>query len=183
MKMGKHVFCQKPLTHDIYESRMLTKAAKETGVVTQMGIQGHSQEGLLLICEWIWDGAIGTVHQVDAWCSLSYAPHGHTWWSSPLSDRPNESPTRRSPRTPSRDRPRRKRHRHAGAGPRKTCSWKGIERSRHRISASVSPMLSFNLRESQGVSVPTGARTDLTSPLCRTRIAGSRPSRWRPGQT
>lgn len=90
MQMGKHVFCQKPLAHDIYETRMLTKTAKKSGVVTQMGIQGHSQEGIRLICEWIWDGAIGTIHEVDAWCSLSYAPHGHTWWSSPLSDRPKE---------------------------------------------------------------------------------------------
>jgi len=88
MQAGKHVYCQKPLTHDIYESRMLAQAAAETGVVTQMGIQGHSKEGLRSICEWIWDGAIGTVREVDAWCSLSYAPHGHTWWSSPLSDRP-----------------------------------------------------------------------------------------------
>jgi len=45
MLRGKHVYCQKPLTHDIYESRMLAKAAKEEGVVTQMGIQGHSAEG------------------------------------------------------------------------------------------------------------------------------------------
>jgi len=90
MQMGKHVYCQKPLTHDIHESRMLAKAARETGVVTQMGIQGHSQEGLRLICEWIWDGAIGVVREVDAWCTLSYAPHGHTWWSSPLGDRPKE---------------------------------------------------------------------------------------------
>jgi predicted dehydrogenase len=90
MRAGKHVFCQKPLTHDIYESRMLAKAAKEAGVVTQMGIQGHSQEGLRLICEWIWDGAIGAVREVEAWCGLSYAPHGHAKWSSPLSDRPTE---------------------------------------------------------------------------------------------
>jgi len=90
MQSGKHVFCQKPLNHDIYESRMLAKAAKEAGVVTQMGIQGHSQEGLRVICEWIWDGAIGTVREVDAWCSLSYAPHGHAWWSSPLSERPKK---------------------------------------------------------------------------------------------
>ena len=87
---GKHVFCQKPLTHDIYESRMLAKAAKDAGVVTQMGIQGHSQEGLRLICEWIWAGAIGTVREVDAWCALSYSPHGHAWWSSPLGDRPKD---------------------------------------------------------------------------------------------
>ena len=90
MQAGKHVFCQKPLTHDIHESRMLAKAAKEAGVVTQMGIQGHSAEGLRLICEWIWAGAIGTVREVDAWCGLSYSPHGHSWWSSPLSDRPKE---------------------------------------------------------------------------------------------
>jgi predicted dehydrogenase len=90
MQSGKHVFCQKPLTHDIYESRMLAQAAKETGVITQMGIQGHSQEGLRVICEWIWDGAIGTVKEVDAWCSLSYAPQGHAWWSSQLSDRPKK---------------------------------------------------------------------------------------------
>ncbi len=90
MQMGKHVFCQKPLAHDIYESRMLAKAAKETGVVTQMGIQGHSQAGLALICEWIWDGAIGTVREVDAWCSLMYSPPGHASWSSILQDRPEE---------------------------------------------------------------------------------------------
>ena len=90
MRAGKHVFCQKPLTHDVYESRMLAKAAKEAGVVTQMGIQGHSKEELRLICEWIWAGAIGTVREVDAWCDLSYSPHGHAWWSSPLSDRPKE---------------------------------------------------------------------------------------------
>lgn len=90
MQLGKHVFCQKPLTHDIHEARMLAKKAKETGVVTQMGIQGHSQEGLRLICEWIWDGAIGPVREVDAWCSLSYAPHGHAYWSSPLNDRPKQ---------------------------------------------------------------------------------------------
>jgi len=72
IKAGKHVFCQKPLTHDIYESRMLTETAREAKVITQMGIQGHSGEGIRLICEWIWDGAIGTVREVDAWSTLTY---------------------------------------------------------------------------------------------------------------
>lgn len=90
MQAGKHIFTQKPLTHDVYEARQLANIARETGVVSQMGIQGHSQEGLRLICEWIWDGAIGTVHEVDAYCSLSYAPHGHAWWSSPLTQRPQQ---------------------------------------------------------------------------------------------
>ena len=92
MRRGKHVYCQKPLTHDIYESRMLAKAAQETGVTTQMGIQGHSGEGIRLICEWIWDGAIGEVLEVDAWCSLSYYPFGHAGWSSEWSRRPKETP-------------------------------------------------------------------------------------------
>lgn len=88
MHAGKHVYCQKPLTHDVYESRQLAKIAKETGVSTQLGIQGHSNEGLRLISEWIWDGAIGDVTEVEAWCSISYVPHGHAAWSSPLGDRP-----------------------------------------------------------------------------------------------
>ena len=92
MRRGKHVYCQKPLTHDIYESRMLARAARETGVTTQMGIQGHSYEGGRLICEWIWDGAIGEVTEVDAWCSLSYYPFGRAYWSSKWSRRPKESP-------------------------------------------------------------------------------------------
>ncbi|MBA7474620.1 Inositol 2-dehydrogenase/D-chiro-inositol 3-dehydrogenase [subsurface metagenome] len=92
MRRGKHVYCQKPLTHDVYESRMLAKTAKETGVTTQMGIQGHSGEGIRLICEWIWDGAIGEVREVDAWCSLSYYPFGHAGWSSKWSRRPKETP-------------------------------------------------------------------------------------------
>ena len=82
IQSGKHVFCQKPLCHDIYEARQLAKAAAESKVATQMGIQGHSGEGLRLICEWIWDGAIGEVREVDAWCSLSYYPWGRAYWSS-----------------------------------------------------------------------------------------------------
>jgi predicted dehydrogenase len=92
MRRRKHVYCQKPLTHDVYESRMLAKMAKETGVTTQMGIQGHSGEGARLVCEWIWDGAIGRIAEVDAWCSLSYYPFGHEWWSSKWSRRPKETP-------------------------------------------------------------------------------------------
>jgi len=92
MQAGLHVYCQKPLTHDIYESRALARAARETGVTSQMGIQGHSGEGIRLICEWIWDGAIGTIREVDAWCSLSYYPPGHAGWSSKWSDRPADTP-------------------------------------------------------------------------------------------
>ena len=61
MKLGKHVYTQKPLAHDIYEARMLTEAARKYGVKSQMGNQGHAGEGIRLITEWIADGAIGEV--------------------------------------------------------------------------------------------------------------------------
>ena len=92
MKADKHVYCQKPLCHDVYEARMLAKVAKEAGVCTQMGIQGHSTESVRLICEWIWAGVIGEVREVDAWCSLSYYPFGHAYWSSKYSRRPKDTP-------------------------------------------------------------------------------------------
>jgi predicted dehydrogenase len=92
IKAGKNVYCQKPLTHDVYEARMLAKAAKEARVVTQMGNQGHSLDGIRSICEWIWDGAIGEIREVDAWCDLSYYPWGHAGWSSKWGARPKETP-------------------------------------------------------------------------------------------
>jgi predicted dehydrogenase len=67
MKAGKHVYCEKPLTHDIWEARTVARVAKETGVATQMGNQGRSTEGHRQTAEWIWDGAIGAVREVHAW--------------------------------------------------------------------------------------------------------------------
>ena len=92
IRAGKHVYCQKPLTHDVYEARMLAGAAKECKVATQMGIQGHSTEGIRLIREWFEAGLIGEVREVDAWCSLTYYPWGHTSWSSQWGTRPKETP-------------------------------------------------------------------------------------------
>jgi predicted dehydrogenase len=76
IKLGKHVYVQKPLTHTIKEARMLAKAAKDANVVTQMGNQGHSKEGARLICEWIWDGAIGNVSEVHCWTNRPIWPQG-----------------------------------------------------------------------------------------------------------
>jgi len=84
MKMGKHVYCQKPLTRTVYEARMLTQTAREQKVATQMGNQGNSAEGVRLICEWIWDGAIGPVHEVHAWTDRPVWPQGIS--------RPKETP-------------------------------------------------------------------------------------------
>lgn len=67
MRRGKHVFCQKPLTHTVYEARKITEAARKYNVQTQMGNQGHSSNYLRLLKEWLDDGAIGDVHHVYAW--------------------------------------------------------------------------------------------------------------------
>ncbi|MBI5863355.1 MAG: Gfo/Idh/MocA family oxidoreductase [Planctomycetes bacterium] len=92
MRAGKHVYCQKPLTHTVHEAREVARVAKETGVITQMGIQGHSTEAVRLIREWIADGAIGDVTEVDAWCVDSYYPWGHEVWSPASPQRPTETP-------------------------------------------------------------------------------------------
>lgn len=68
IELGKHVFCQKPLAHNIRECRVLAEAAKRKKVHTQMGNQGHCAEGYRRLCEYIWAGAIGNVTEVQ--CSL-----------------------------------------------------------------------------------------------------------------
>jgi predicted dehydrogenase len=85
MRAGKHVYCEKPLTHNIWEARQVARVAKETGVATQMGNQGHSTDGIRQTCEWIWAGAIGPVHQVHAWV-------GAGRWNPALTGRPTETP-------------------------------------------------------------------------------------------
>ena len=76
MTLGKHVFCQKPLTHSVYESRLLTKLAKSTGVATQMGNQGSSWDGTQTVCDWIWNGEIGEVTRVDCATDRPIWPQG-----------------------------------------------------------------------------------------------------------
>jgi predicted dehydrogenase len=76
MQLGKHVYVQKPLTRTISEARALTEAARRYKVVTQMGNQGHSGEGLRLIREWIDDGAIGKVREVHCWTNRPVWPQG-----------------------------------------------------------------------------------------------------------
>lgn len=67
MKAGKHVYCQKPLTHSIWESRTLAQVAKETGVKTQMGNQAHANDHMRRCVELIRAGAIGKVREVHGW--------------------------------------------------------------------------------------------------------------------
>ncbi|MDO9614483.1 MAG: Gfo/Idh/MocA family oxidoreductase, partial [Bacteroidota bacterium] len=74
--MGKHVYLQKPLTHSVYESRLLTKLADKYKVATQMGNQGSSQEGVNLTCEWLANGEIGEVTKVEAFTDRPIWPQG-----------------------------------------------------------------------------------------------------------
>ncbi|WP_321286483.1 Gfo/Idh/MocA family oxidoreductase [uncultured Sunxiuqinia sp.] len=74
--MGKHVYLQKPLTHTVYESRLLTKLADQYNVATQMGNQGASGAGVAETCELIWSGAIGEVTKVEAFTDRPIWPQG-----------------------------------------------------------------------------------------------------------
>ena len=76
MELGKHVYCQKPLTHSVYESRLLTKLAAKHQVATQMGNQGSSHQGVETVCNWIWNGEIGEVTRVDAFTDRPIWPQG-----------------------------------------------------------------------------------------------------------
>jgi predicted dehydrogenase len=86
LKLGKHVYCEKPLTHSIAEARAVADAAKEARKATQMGNQGHSSEQTRQIVELIRSGAIGPVTEVYAWTDRPIWPQG-------MADRPKDSPS------------------------------------------------------------------------------------------
>lgn len=79
MQLGKHVYVQKPLTHDIYEARVLTNAAKKYKVVTQMGNQGASGDGVRQLVDWYDADIIGKVHTVYCWTDRPVWPQGIPW--------------------------------------------------------------------------------------------------------
>lgn len=86
MRQGKHVYCEKPLTHNVWEARQVAKVAKETGVATQMGNHGHSGEGIRATVEWIWSGVIGNVREVHSWTKAGR-------WGKELGGLPRETTT------------------------------------------------------------------------------------------
>jgi len=95
IRAGKHVYCEKPLTYDIYEARALAEAAKKFKVATQMGNQGHASEDERRFCEYIAAGAIGQVTETHSWRGAQYrggkrppskpVPKGLNWdmWIGP----------------------------------------------------------------------------------------------------
>jgi predicted dehydrogenase len=84
MQAGKHVHCQKPLTHSVYEARRLAEAAKKYKVATQVFTAIQASESTRQLCEWIWAGAIGPVRQVINWSNRPVWPQGI--------DRPKDTP-------------------------------------------------------------------------------------------
>lgn len=79
MQLKKHLYLQKPLTHDIYEARILTKASEKYQVVTQMGDQGASTEGMRTLREWIEADVLGDIEKVYCWTDRPVWPQGIPW--------------------------------------------------------------------------------------------------------
>ncbi len=78
MNLGKHVYCQKPLTHTVYEARLLTRMARAKGVITQMGNQGHCHPDSRRLVEIIQSGALGDVKEAHVWTDRPIWPQGVT---------------------------------------------------------------------------------------------------------
>ena len=104
IRRGYHVYCEKPLAHSVHEVRAIMKAAREKGVVTQLGNQGHSTDSIRRCVEWVRDGAIGEVKEIHASCNGVHfrgkdipllaerpaVPEGLDWdlWLGPAGERP-----------------------------------------------------------------------------------------------
>jgi predicted dehydrogenase len=86
LKQKKHVYCEKPLAYTVNETRQVAEAAKRAGVATQLGNQGQASEEARLTCEFIADGAIGNVHEVQVWSPARFWP-----WPA-WEGRPKETP-------------------------------------------------------------------------------------------
>lgn len=84
MRSGKHCYCEKPLTHNVAEARLVARVAKESKLATQLGNQGHSSDGIRETVEWIQAGAIGSVREVHAWVHA-------TRWNPGIEGRPTSS--------------------------------------------------------------------------------------------
>jgi len=95
MKLGKHVYCEKPLAQTIEEARLMTKVAAETKTVTQMGNGGHGGEGLRLTKEWLDAGVIGAVKEIHVWTDrpiMNMGSQAVKVWRSNGQRRPTATP-------------------------------------------------------------------------------------------
>src|SRR5690606_38677662 len=91
IKLGKHVYCEKPLTHSVWEARQIAKAAREQKVATQMGNQGQASESTRRLIEMVMDDAIGKVHEAHIWTDRPSRGLFEEYWPQGV-DRPSGTP-------------------------------------------------------------------------------------------
>jgi predicted dehydrogenase len=91
IKRGKHVYCEKPLTHSVWEARQVAQAARAAKVATQMGNQGQATEQTRRLCEYVWGDAIGKVHEVHIWTDRPSRGLFEEYWPQGLA-RPKDTP-------------------------------------------------------------------------------------------
>ncbi|MBN8456552.1 MAG: Gfo/Idh/MocA family oxidoreductase [Verrucomicrobia bacterium] len=91
IKRHKHVYCEKPLTHSVWESRRVAEAAREAKIATQMGNAGQASPATRRLCELIWGGAIGKVHEVHVWTDRPSQGLFGEYWPQGV-NRPGETP-------------------------------------------------------------------------------------------
>jgi predicted dehydrogenase len=91
IRRGKHVYCEKPLTHSVWEARQVAKAAREAKVATQMGNQGQASEGTRRLSELVWAGVIGKVHEAHIWTDRPSQGLFNEYWPQGVT-RPKDTP-------------------------------------------------------------------------------------------
>ncbi len=91
IRRGKHVYCEKPLTHSVAEARLVAEAARQAGVATQMGNSGQALEDVRVLCEMVWSGVIGQVRQVHVWSDRPMNGLFGTYWPQGV-ERPGDTP-------------------------------------------------------------------------------------------
>ena len=97
MALGKHVYVEKPLSHTVWEARQLAARAKEKKVVTQMGNQGHADEGCRILKEWVEAGVLGEVREIVSWTNRPFFPP----WREPLGSFKRPDHSKGAPAVPS----------------------------------------------------------------------------------
>jgi len=91
VRRGKHVYCEKPLTHSVWEARRVAEAAREAKVATQMGNQGQASEPTRQLCELVWSGAIGSVREAHIWTDRPSQGLFNEYWPQGV-ERPKDQP-------------------------------------------------------------------------------------------
>ena len=91
IRAGKHVYCEKPLTHSVWEARQVAQAARVAKIATQMGNQGQASDATRRLCELVWSGAIGPVHETHIWTDRPSQGLFKEYWPQGVG-RPSETP-------------------------------------------------------------------------------------------